>query len=1114
MCFAKKSRNRLSTMIAGAWCELQIQGSQEFTGAERLACGTKLKIMFRCSTPYSALLLGLCFLPSAAQCQIKPSPSSNSAANPAPKIAYDYSREAVVFEKLATIYDLNADGTGEKTMTFGADIQSDAAVRQLGVIDLPYAAQNEHPEIIYLRVRKKDGSVIQTPPEDAQDMPSQVSRIAPFYSDLKEKQIPVKSLSPGDTLEYQVKFHLEKPQAPNQFWGMENFTTNAVVLDQTVELRVPKDKYVLVLSPKAQPVISEESGKKVYRWKTSHPEPAPTKDDKKPTPKPDPDPQPAISWTTFKSWEEVGAWFGSLSKDRTTATPELKAKVDELTKGKTTDDEKIQAIYDYVSTQVRYIGVAFGIGRYQPHAAETVMDNQYGDCKDKHTLLAALLKAAGYDAWPALISDSIKPNPDLPSPGQFDHVITVVLRGSDKIWLDSTPEITPYRMLIYPLRDKQALVIPDSGPASLMRTPANLPFAAVDNFETSGKLDGDGTFNAHMSLSLRGDNEVIYREIFHQTSRTQWNDMAQNISQNLGFGGTISNLDVSVPEHTADPFHYSYDYTRKEFSDWPNRRLQPLMMPFGLPGSDDDDKPTDDINLGAPLVETSHSVIELPPNYTAVLPKSVKYVTDFVTYQADYKLDDKNRLVADRRVEVLKSKVPVSDWDAYKKLAKNMQEDEGRFIQLAAPGVASAAEEISNPDSEQLVREAYLNMGSHNFDGARSSLEQAEKLNPRQLGLWAAYGALNMRNNNIDESLADFKKEVSLHPGNPAVYRALASVQITFKKYDDAESTLHSLLKIAPNDTSTELQLGSLMMLQKKYDEAASLLTAAQKASPDNKNLAIQAGRAQIFAGKRSDGEATLRAALDGATNPEILNDAAYELADTNLALDLAEASCKKALDLLDKEAAQFSVANLSNSDLQRLQLLTATWDTMGWIYFRKGNLQQAENYVYAAWFEGQHREVGDHLGQIYEKEGKKQEAANIYALSVASTRTSPDPEGRTDMEKHLAALKSEGIHVAYSDPGRELGEQRSVYIPQLTKKYASAEFFIELSPGKVENVAYIRGDESLKAAEEPLRKADFKVPFPKDSKAKLIRRGILVCSEGRQQCQFAMLLPQSTTTD
>ncbi len=1072
--------------------------------------------MFRCSTFFPALCLGVCCVASLGLAQTKPepTPASKSATT-----TYDYSREAVVFENLATIYDFNADGTGEKTTTFSARIQSDAAVRQLGVINLPYAAQNEHPEIVYLRVRKKDGSVVQTPPEDAQDMPSPVSRIAPFYSDLKEKQIPVKSLSPGDTLEYQVHFHLEKAQAPNQFWGAENFATNAVILSQTVELCVPKDKYVLVLSPKAQPVISEENGKKVYRWKTAHPEPTPTKDDKdkKDAPKADPNPQPTISWTTFKSWEEVGTWYGGLSKDRTATTPELKAKVDELTKGKTTDDEKMQAIYDYVSTQVRYIGVAFGVGRYQPHSAETVMDNQYGDCKDKHTLLAALFKATGYEAWPALISDSTKPNPDLPSPGQFDHVITVVPRGSDKIWLDSTPEISPYRMLIYPLRDKQALVIPNSAPASLMRTPVNPPFSALDAFEISGKLDNDGTFTGHLSLSLRGDSEIVYREIFHQTSRTQWNDVAQNISQNLGFAGTITNLDVSVPEHTADPFRYSYDYTRKDFSDWANRRIQPATMPVIFPSADDDDKPADEVNLGAPHAETSHSVIELPSTYTAELPKQAKYSTAFATYQTDYKVDDNNRLIIDRRVEVLQSNVPVSDWDTYKKFVKNVQDDQNQYIQLAAPGVAAAAEEISNPDAEQLVREAYINMQSRNFDGARSSLDQAEKLNPHQLGLWAAYGALSMRNSNAfntDEVLADCKKEVALHPGTPWAYRNLAGMQVTFKKYDDAESTLRSLLKVTPNDATDEVWLGSLLMQQKKYEDAATLLTAAQKATPDNKNLAIQAGRAEILAGNSTEGEAVLRAALDGATDPGILNDAAYELADSHLDLGLAEASCKKALELLDKEATQFTLANLSNSDLRRLQLLTATWDTMGWIYFRKGNLHLAEDYIYAAWFEGQHREVGHHLGQIYEKEGRKQDAANIYALAQSSSRTSSDPSGRDDMDKRLTALKSQGIRVAYSDPGRELGEQRSVYIPKLTTKYASAEFFVELSPGKVDGVNYIRGDESLKPAEEALRKVEFHVPFPSDSQAKLIRRGILVCSEGSDKCQFAMLLPQSTTTN
>ncbi len=52
------------------------------------------------------------------------------------------------------------------------------------------------------------------------------------------------------------------------------------------------------------------------------------------------------------------------------------------------------------------IGIAFGIGRYQPHAADDVLTNNYGDCKDKQTLLASLLQASGITLYPALVNSS------------------------------------------------------------------------------------------------------------------------------------------------------------------------------------------------------------------------------------------------------------------------------------------------------------------------------------------------------------------------------------------------------------------------------------------------------------------------------------------------------------------------------------------------------------------------------------------------------------------------------------------------------------------------------------------------------------------------------------
>ena len=107
-----------------------------------------------------------------------------------------------------------------------------------------------------------------------------------------------------------------------------------------------------------------------------------------------------VQLTTFKDWEEVGNWWGALAAEQAKVTPAIESKAKELTAGLSTDAEKERAIYQYVAMKFRYISISFGAGRYRPHSAGEVLANQYGDCKDKHTLFAALLKAAGIQAGP------------------------------------------------------------------------------------------------------------------------------------------------------------------------------------------------------------------------------------------------------------------------------------------------------------------------------------------------------------------------------------------------------------------------------------------------------------------------------------------------------------------------------------------------------------------------------------------------------------------------------------------------------------------------------------------------------------------------------------------
>ena len=299
--------------------------------------------------------------------------------------APDYSKEAYVVDKYDMVTSFQADGTWEQVATVVAQVKSQAGILQFGNLSVPYESRNQKADFVYIRIRKPDGSVIETPSAYTQDMPAGVTLQAPMYSDLHIKQVPVTNLNPGDTLEYQYKVVQFQPEIPNQFWFAQNFFKDGIALEEDFQVRVPTSKHVQVESADVQPAVHQDGNITVYDWKTSHLHQEPT-DRKSAAPK---DEKPSIQLTTFENWQQVGEWYRSLQSSRVVVTPAIQQKEQELTKGLTTDDAKQRAIYAYVATQFRYIGLSFGIGRYQPHAAEEVLQNKFGDCKDKHTLFAA-----------------------------------------------------------------------------------------------------------------------------------------------------------------------------------------------------------------------------------------------------------------------------------------------------------------------------------------------------------------------------------------------------------------------------------------------------------------------------------------------------------------------------------------------------------------------------------------------------------------------------------------------------------------------------------------------------------------------------------------------------
>jgi tetratricopeptide (TPR) repeat protein len=220
-------------------------------------------------------------------------------------------------------------------------------------------------------------------------------------------------------------------------------------------------------------------------------------------------------------------------------------------------------------------------------------------------------------------------------------------------------------------------------------------------------------------------------------------------------------------------------------------------------------------------------------------------------------------------------------------------------------------------------------------------------------------------------------------------------------------------------------------------------------------------------------------------------------MADANLNVSEALQDAQKAVTEEETETAKISIDHADPQDYATATRLAAYWDTLGWAYFRTGDLDKAEKYLNAGWHLSQDPTIADHLGQLYEKEGKKAAARQTYEAAVA---TGHAPQHALDRLNEIGG--GGGVDVM----PQAIQNLRIVQVPisPKPKLHVSADFVVLLSPDKVE-ARYVSGSGLLQAAEKALDATKFAFPFPDSGPVKTLRRGILDCEPELRRCSFAM---------
>jgi len=640
-----------------------------------------------------------------AEKAVEPSPAQKEKSAAKPELPFQ-------IQLLETHIRFEVNGDSRKEVHTIIKINNILGARQFARISFDYNRAFQQVEIPLVRISHANGGTSEVLPSAVTDAPNPAVEQFPAYHDVRVKSVRILGLQEGETLEYRVITTTTKhPLAPD-FWLEHTFERSGQVLEERYELELPASRHADIrISPAAPPGSTETMGTKeaertVYHWVKTYVAP---KDGSSSGETAGETPDVADVGVSSMSWDYLAVRLAELmlpgsepiyeaknheeSVKKLSRQPEVADAVREkalsLTKDSKTQLERLQALYDFVSTGIRTVDTPLDATGFRPRAAVEALNSAYATSEDKYVLFAALAAAVNLHTEPALTGFCDKEA--LPVPGVFKHLVVIASAKAGEFWLDPAVEVAPFGM-ITPTPAKCALVLgrafstTDSTGQEWVIIPAKFPFAAFQRVSVEAGLNGEGQLTARVKYVLRGENELLLRVAFHRTPKEKWKEVANLLALSDGFRGQVRNVEASDPLATKDPFTVEYQLTQSKFVDWTKKpaRIPALLPQIGLPEPPSApgarSVPTK-IELGTPLDVQTTMTLRLPEGTTVQTPAGASVERDYATFTSKYS-SSQNSVTASRHVNFLKREIPADRATDYNAFLHAVQNDQAQSIVL------------------------------------------------------------------------------------------------------------------------------------------------------------------------------------------------------------------------------------------------------------------------------------------------------------------------------------------------------------------------------------------------------------------------------------------------
>lgn len=478
-----------------------------------------------------------------------------------------------------THYTLQRDGryTTDKDLEWRLNNQQ--AVEQMGQIPLQFSSL-QSLDVLEAYTLTPKGQKVYAHSDGIREQLFPASQGATMFDDRRIKTVVFPSLSVGAHLVMRVRITAKEAVFPGHFFEFAGALPPFDRQSFEVSLQAPADIKVKLSANKMEGGEEKSNDPTLRRWRwyqTNIPARAPEMGAASAH-----GVIPHVALTTFESDAQIAQAYWNRAQDKVKVTPNVQKLADKVTRGIADRRGQAEALYRWVSQNVRYVAIHLGFGSVVPHSADEVLQAGYGDCKDKSTLLSALLSAKGIASQAALVNiGNVYWIPPLAMPTTvFNHLITYLPEWD--LFVDPTPGKAEFAVLSSTLAGKKTLVLGEGDRATDLKSlPLGQPEKDFVVIQTEMTLSTDGKITGRSEIRSGGTLDLMARTMI---SSIPSGAEPQVASQMMGMSGQQGSgtLQHFGAEDTSRPFKYSTRFSLPDMVQLPGPGA--MMVPVGFPG--------------------------------------------------------------------------------------------------------------------------------------------------------------------------------------------------------------------------------------------------------------------------------------------------------------------------------------------------------------------------------------------------------------------------------------------------------------------------------------------------------------------------------------------------